>query len=114
MKNYFSILIILPIFTVKIITKAETHINVLSHDFSDQLTALHNVVKMFILLHTKLCLHRVLSVLKPRLLCIYVVFQSIPEVPPKPGELRTELHGYKAREEAAAALRKLEEKQNAD
>lgn len=32
-----------------------------------------------------------------------VVVQSIPEIPPKPGELRTELRGYRAREEAAAA-----------
>ncbi|KAL0967947.1 hypothetical protein UPYG_G00260220 [Umbra pygmaea] len=30
---------------------------------------------------------------------------SIPEIPPKPGELRTELLGFKAREEAAAAQR---------
>lgn len=29
--------------------------------------------------------------------------QSIPEIPPKPGELRTELRGYRAREDAAAA-----------
>lgn len=28
--------------------------------------------------------------------------QTIPEIPPKPGELRTELLGFKAREEAAA------------
>ncbi|XP_035646482.1 protein brawnin [Oncorhynchus keta] len=27
---------------------------------------------------------------------------TIPEIPPKPGELRTELLGFKAREEAAA------------
>jgi len=30
--------------------------------------------------------------------------QSVPEIPPKPGELRTELLGYKVREEAQAAL----------
>lgn len=30
------------------------------------------------------------------------MFQSIPEVPPKPGELQTELLGHKLREEAAA------------
>lgn len=30
--------------------------------------------------------------------------QSVPEIPPKPGELRTELLGYRVREEAQAAL----------
>lgn len=33
---------------------------------------------------------------------VYVICQSIPDVPPKPGELRTELLGHKLREEAAA------------
>ncbi|XP_029909365.1 ubiquinol-cytochrome-c reductase complex assembly factor 6 [Myripristis murdjan] len=37
----------------------------------------------------------------------YLPDLSIPEVPPKPGELRTELLGYKAREEALAALEKV-------
>ncbi|MED6243046.1 hypothetical protein ATANTOWER_014090 [Ataeniobius toweri] len=44
----------------------------------------------------------------------YLPDLSIPEVPPKPGELQTELHGYKAREEAAAALQKLKEEQSLD
>lgn len=41
--------------------------------------------------------------------CLPVVsiFQSIPEIPPKPGELRTELLGYKVREEAVAALEQI-------
>lgn len=52
--------------------------------------------------------------LRPRLLGFCFVFQSIPEIPPKPGELQTELHGYKAREEAAAAFQKLKEGQNVD
>ncbi|XP_061576750.1 ubiquinol-cytochrome-c reductase complex assembly factor 6 [Cololabis saira] len=34
----------------------------------------------------------------------YLPDLSIPEVPPRPGELQTELRGYKVREEAAAAL----------
>ncbi|XP_054898499.1 ubiquinol-cytochrome-c reductase complex assembly factor 6 isoform X6 [Poeciliopsis prolifica] len=44
----------------------------------------------------------------------YLPDLSIPEIPPKPGELRTELHGYKAREEAAAAFQKLKEGQKVD
>ncbi|XP_005810310.1 uncharacterized protein C12orf73 homolog [Xiphophorus maculatus] len=44
----------------------------------------------------------------------YLPDLSIPEIPPKPGELQTELHGYKAREEAAAAFQKLKEGQNVD
>ncbi|KAM3869902.1 ubiquinol-cytochrome-c reductase complex assembly factor 6 [Diretmus argenteus] len=34
----------------------------------------------------------------------YLPDLSIPDVPPKPGELRTELLGYKTRQEASAAL----------
>lgn len=41
-------------------------------------------------------------------------FQSIPEVPPKPGELQTELLGYKVREEATAALQQLKAEQKVD
>lgn len=40
-----------------------------------------------------------------------VLFQSIPEVPPKPGELRTELRGYRLREEAIAAAARQRESQ---
>ncbi|KAF0040422.1 hypothetical protein F2P81_006320 [Scophthalmus maximus] len=39
---------------------------------------------------------------------------SIPEVPPKPGELQTELLGYKVREEATAALQQLKAEQKVD
>ncbi|XP_064786488.1 ubiquinol-cytochrome-c reductase complex assembly factor 6 [Oncorhynchus masou masou] len=31
---------------------------------------------------------------------------TIPEIPPKPGELRTEVLGFKAREEAAAVAQR--------
>ncbi|XP_026167906.1 uncharacterized protein LOC113133355 isoform X1 [Mastacembelus armatus] len=37
----------------------------------------------------------------------YLPDLSIPEIPPKPGELQTELQGYKVREEAVAALQQL-------
>lgn len=37
-----------------------------------------------------------------------VICQSIPEVPPKPGELRTELLGYKLRAEATALQQKVD------
>ncbi|KAL7403000.1 hypothetical protein ABVT39_023008 [Epinephelus coioides] len=37
----------------------------------------------------------------------YLPDLTIPEVPPKPGELQTELRGYKVREEAAATLQRL-------
>lgn len=37
-----------------------------------------------------------------------VISQSIPEVPPKPGELQTELLGYKLRAEAAALQQKVD------
>lgn len=40
--------------------------------------------------------------------------QAIPEVPPKPGELQTELQGYKKREEAAAVLQTLQKQENVD
>jgi len=42
--------------------------------------------------------------------CVHIYYQpdlSIPEIPPKPGELKTELLGYKAREEAVAALEQI-------
>ncbi|XP_056137482.1 ubiquinol-cytochrome-c reductase complex assembly factor 6 [Lampris incognitus] len=39
---------------------------------------------------------------------------SIPEIPPRPGELRTELLGYKSREEAASAIQELKSKQKLD
>lgn len=45
---------------------------------------------------------------------VVFIFQSIPEIPPKPGELQTELRGYKAREEAAAALSQLKAEQKVD
>ncbi|KAM9377436.1 ubiquinol-cytochrome-c reductase complex assembly factor 6 [Pholidichthys leucotaenia] len=35
----------------------------------------------------------------------YLPDLSIPEIPPKPGELLTELQGYKIREEALKKLR---------
>lgn len=44
----------------------------------------------------------------------YLPDLSIPEVPPKPGELRTELQGYRIREEAAATLMQLKKKENVD
>ncbi|KAG7281864.1 hypothetical protein CRUP_031113 [Coryphaenoides rupestris] len=34
----------------------------------------------------------------------YLPDLSVPEIPPKPGELRTELLGYRAKEVAEAAL----------
>uniref|UniRef100_A0A3P9I6J2 Chromosome 12 open reading frame 73 n=1 Tax=Oryzias latipes TaxID=8090 RepID=A0A3P9I6J2_ORYLA len=36
----------------------------------------------------------------------YLPDLSIPEVPPKPGELQTELQGYKIREKAIETLKK--------
>ncbi|XP_073328407.1 ubiquinol-cytochrome-c reductase complex assembly factor 6 [Pagrus major] len=45
----------------------------------------------------------------------YLPDLSIPEIPPKPGELQTELRGYKVREEAAAvALEQLKAQQKVD
>uniref|UniRef100_UPI0037E9BE54 ubiquinol-cytochrome-c reductase complex assembly factor 6 n=1 Tax=Semicossyphus pulcher TaxID=241346 RepID=UPI0037E9BE54 len=44
----------------------------------------------------------------------YLPDLSIPEIPPKPGELRTELKGYKAREDAAALLEQLKAEQKVD
>ncbi|XP_035498434.1 protein BRAWNIN isoform X1 [Scophthalmus maximus] len=44
----------------------------------------------------------------------YLPDLSIPEVPPKPGELQTELLGYKVREEATAALQQLKAEQKVD
>ncbi|XP_068452689.1 ubiquinol-cytochrome-c reductase complex assembly factor 6 [Clinocottus analis] len=45
----------------------------------------------------------------------YLPDLTIPEVPPKPGELKTELRGYKIREEAtAAALEQLKTEQRVD
>ncbi|XP_051238339.1 protein brawnin [Dicentrarchus labrax] len=44
----------------------------------------------------------------------YLPDLSIPEVPPKPGELKTELRGYQAREEAVAALEQLKAEQKMD
>lgn len=44
----------------------------------------------------------------------YLPDLSIPETPPHPGELRTELRGYKMRQEAVAALQKLQEENNTD
>ncbi|KAM4573722.1 ubiquinol-cytochrome-c reductase complex assembly factor 6 [Odontesthes bonariensis] len=44
----------------------------------------------------------------------YLPDLTIPEVPPKPGELRTELRGYKVREEAAATIEQLKKGQNVD
>ncbi|XP_056907372.1 ubiquinol-cytochrome-c reductase complex assembly factor 6 [Takifugu flavidus] len=38
----------------------------------------------------------------------YLPDLSIPEVPPKPGELQTELLGYKLRAEAAALQQKVD------
>lgn len=47
--------------------------------------------------------------------CCCLLCQSIPEVPPRPGELRTELRGYRIREEAvAAAAQQLEAEKNGD
>jgi len=42
--------------------------------------------------------------------CVHIYYQpdlTIPAIPPKPGELKTELLGLKAREEAKAAMQKL-------
>ncbi|XP_071348035.1 ubiquinol-cytochrome-c reductase complex assembly factor 6 [Trachinotus anak] len=44
----------------------------------------------------------------------YLPDLSIPDVPPKPGELQTELRGYKVREEAAAALQQFKAEQKVD
>ncbi|XP_029290588.1 ubiquinol-cytochrome-c reductase complex assembly factor 6 isoform X2 [Cottoperca gobio] len=45
----------------------------------------------------------------------YLPDLSIPETPPKPGELLTELRGHKVREEAAAAaLQALKAEQKVD
>ncbi|KAM6937105.1 ubiquinol-cytochrome-c reductase complex assembly factor 6 [Xenentodon cancila] len=44
----------------------------------------------------------------------YLPDLSIPEVPPKPGELQTELKGYKVREEATAAIEKFKKGPNVD
>ncbi|XP_039989236.1 protein BRAWNIN [Xiphias gladius] len=44
----------------------------------------------------------------------YLPDLSIPEIPPKPGELQTELLGYKVKEEAAAALQQLKAEQKVD
>ncbi|XP_075995308.1 ubiquinol-cytochrome-c reductase complex assembly factor 6 [Genypterus blacodes] len=41
----------------------------------------------------------------------YLPDLSIPEIPPKPGELRTELMGYKVREEAVKTLEQLKAEQ---
>ncbi|XP_049929068.1 protein brawnin [Epinephelus moara] len=44
----------------------------------------------------------------------YLPDLTIPEVPPKPGELQTELRGYKVREEAAATLQRLQTEEKVD
>ncbi|XP_029378808.1 ubiquinol-cytochrome-c reductase complex assembly factor 6 [Echeneis naucrates] len=44
----------------------------------------------------------------------YLPDLSIPEIPPKPGELQTELQGYKIREEAAAAFKQFKAQQKVD
>ncbi|XP_034444954.1 uncharacterized protein C12orf73 homolog isoform X1 [Hippoglossus hippoglossus] len=44
----------------------------------------------------------------------YLPDLSIPEIPPRPGELQTELQGYRVREEAAATLQQLREEQKVD
>ncbi|KAM7397111.1 hypothetical protein PAMP_020108 [Pampus punctatissimus] len=45
----------------------------------------------------------------------YLPDLSIPEIPPKPGELQTELRGFKVRQEAAAAaLQQLKAEQKLD
>ncbi|XP_040894569.1 protein BRAWNIN [Toxotes jaculatrix] len=44
----------------------------------------------------------------------YLPDLSIPEVPPKPGELQTELRGYKIKEEASASLKQLKAEQKVD
>ncbi|XP_029992250.1 ubiquinol-cytochrome-c reductase complex assembly factor 6 [Sphaeramia orbicularis] len=44
----------------------------------------------------------------------YLPDLSIPEIPPKPGELQTELRGYKLREEAIATLEKLKSEHKLD
>ncbi|XP_022612061.1 uncharacterized protein C12orf73 homolog [Seriola lalandi dorsalis] len=44
----------------------------------------------------------------------YLPDLSIPELPPKPGELQTELRGYKVREEATAALQQFKAEQKVD
>ncbi|CAJ1055973.1 uncharacterized protein C12orf73 homolog [Xyrichtys novacula] len=44
----------------------------------------------------------------------YLPDLTIPEVPPKPGELRTELKGYKAREEAAAMFEQIKSQEKVE
>ncbi|XP_026221605.1 uncharacterized protein C12orf73 homolog [Anabas testudineus] len=44
----------------------------------------------------------------------YLPDLSIPEIPPKPGELHTELQGYKLRKEASAALQQLKAEEKMD
>ncbi|XP_070764065.1 ubiquinol-cytochrome-c reductase complex assembly factor 6 [Enoplosus armatus] len=44
----------------------------------------------------------------------YIPDLSTPEIPPKPGDLQTELLGYKARQEAAAAVQQLKAQQKVD
>ncbi|XP_056272846.1 ubiquinol-cytochrome-c reductase complex assembly factor 6 [Pseudoliparis swirei] len=44
----------------------------------------------------------------------YLPDLTIPDVPPKPGQLKTELRGYKAREEATAVLQQLKAEQKVD
>lgn len=51
------------------------------------------------------------SLLQILILLYCIFFQSIPDVPPKPGELRTELRGYRLREEAIAAAAQQRESQ---
>nr|XP_046249903.1 protein BRAWNIN [Scatophagus argus]XP_046249904.1 protein BRAWNIN [Scatophagus argus]XP_046249905.1 protein BRAWNIN [Scatophagus argus] len=44
----------------------------------------------------------------------YLPDLSIPDMPPKPGELKTELLGYKARQEAIAALEQFKAENKVD
>ncbi|KAF7654146.1 hypothetical protein LDENG_00073420 [Lucifuga dentata] len=44
----------------------------------------------------------------------YLPDLSIPEVPPEPGELQTELQGYKAREDTAETLKILNTEKKLD
>ncbi|XP_028287449.1 ubiquinol-cytochrome-c reductase complex assembly factor 6 [Parambassis ranga] len=44
----------------------------------------------------------------------YLPDLTIPEIPPKPGELQTELLGYKMREEAAASLQTIKTQEKLD
>lgn len=41
----------------------------------------------------------------------YLPDLSVPDIPPKPGELWTELRGYRLREEAKEALEKVKHEQ---